>query len=215
MTADTDEQLASKVKGQSSRVRFVKRLKRGGALLDIGCASGHFLGCAAEAGFEVEGIEVSEYAVRQGRERLGLSIEQGTIETVSFPSARFDVITMWHVFEHFADPVGSLQNAARWLKPDGVLVVECPNSGSFDARKYGTEWAGWRIPYHLWHFTPKSLGKVFERAGFEVRCIQTSPSLWLRNVMRRIPLLSLARNLICPLFTGRDMRLVARQNVGT
>jgi 2-polyprenyl-3-methyl-5-hydroxy-6-metoxy-1,4-benzoquinol methylase len=209
MTADTDEQLSRKVVGQGSRVRFVQRFKRDGKLLDVGCASGHFLAAARDAGFNVCGIEVSEWAVKEGKERLGLDIRQGVIESVDYP-ATFDAATMWHVVEHFEDPVASLVKVRKWLAPGGVLVIECPNSGSFDAGRYGAEWAGWRIPYHLWHLTPKSLAAVLERAGYEVVRVQTTRSLWIRDRVRRIPLLSIARTPISACFTGRDMRIVAR-----
>lgn len=210
MTAETDEELAAKVAAQGSRVRFIRRYRDVGRLLDIGCASGHFLARARESSYVVQGLETSEWAVQEGRKRLGLDIEQGTVETAEFEEASFDVITLWHVVEHLDDPIRSLSTVLGWLKPGGALVLECPNSGSFDAGKYGPEWPGWSIPYHLWHFTPRSLSAVLDRAGYEVVGIQTLPSQWLRERLRRIPLLGLARILICPLFTGRDMRLVAR-----
>lgn len=214
MVAETDEQLALKVAGQRTRVRFVRRYKDSGELLDIGCASGYFLARAKEAGYSVCGLEVSEWAVREGREKLRLKIEQGTIETADFEPAAFDAITMWHTVEHFEDPVKSLSKVRRWLKPDGILIIECPNSRSFDAAKYGIEWTGWSIPYHLWHFTPRSLGDILHRLGYEVVGIQTFRSQWVKDRLRKIPVLSLARNLISSCFTGRDMRIVAKPTAG-
>ena len=210
MTAETDEELAAKTTSQGSRVRFMRRYKGTGSLLDIGCASGHFLARARESGYVVQGLETSEWAVQEGRKRLGLDIEHGTVETAGFEKASFDLVTMWHVVEHLDDPIQSLSTVLGWLKQEGILVIECPNIGSFDAAKYGPKWSGWSMPYHLWHFAPRSLSAVLDRAGFDVMRIQTTPSQWLRERLRRIPLLGLARNLICPLFTGRDMRLVAR-----
>ncbi|MHB1190363.1 MAG: class I SAM-dependent methyltransferase, partial [Armatimonadota bacterium] len=169
----------------------------------------HFSAAARDAGFDVRGIEISEWAVKEGIQRLDLEIEQGVIESVDYPAA-FDAVTMWHVVEHFEDPVASLAKVREWLAPGGLLVIECPNSGSFDAERYDTEWAGWRIPYHLWHFTPKSLAAVLERAGYEVVRVQTTRSLWIKEKIRKIPVLSIARTPISACFTGRDMRIVAR-----
>jgi len=209
MTAESDEQMAAKIAGQSSRVRFVQKFKPSGRLLDVGCASGHFLARAREAGYEVRGLEVSDWAVSEGRKRLGLDIVHGTIETAGFAGSAFDAVTMWHVLEHFDDPVASLRKVRDWLESHGVLVLECPNSGSFDAAKYGSEWAGWRIPYHFWHFTPKSLKLILERSGFAVQSVSTLRSQWMKEHMKRIPVLDFARNLIASFVSGRDMRVVA------
>jgi len=211
MTSDDDEQLARKVAGQRSWVNFVRRHKKVGSLLDIGCASGYLLARAREVGYEVRGIEVSEWAVQQGRERLGLDIRQSTIESADFAPASFDVITMLHVVEHLEEPVNNLIKVREWLKPDGVLIVACPNTNSFDAAKYGAEWTGWSIPYHIWHFTPKSLGIILNRARYEVTAVQTLPSKWVKDKLRRIPVVGLTRNIVCRWFSGRDMRLAARR----
>lgn len=215
MVAETDEQLAKKVADQASLVRFVRRYRGSGVLLDIGCASGYFIARAREAGYEVQGLEISEWAVRQGRDRLGLQITQGTIESCDFQPSSFDAITMLHVAEHLEDPVKSIAKIREWLKPDGVLVLACPNMGSFDARKYGADWAGWRIPYHLWHFSPRSLSGILDRAGFRTICVRTEPSRWIKEKVRSIPIVSISRNIVSAFFSGRDMRLVAEWDTVT
>ena len=40
-------------------------------MLDVGCGTGRFLWVAREAGFEVQGVELSPYAAALGREKLG------------------------------------------------------------------------------------------------------------------------------------------------
>lgn len=210
MTADTDDQLRARVAGQDYLVRFIRRWRRAGSLLDIGCASGYFPARARETGYEVCGLEIAEWAVRQGQERLGLNIHQGTIGSASFDPASFDIITMWHVVEHLDEPISDLTTVRNWLKPDGVLVVACPNAGSFDAKKYGVEWAGWSIPYHIWHFTPKSLGMLLTGCGYEALHLKTTNSQWIKERLRRLPVLTIVRNLVSSRFTGRDMWVVAR-----
>lgn len=39
----------------------------------------------------------------------------------------FDLITLYHVLEHLPDPSSALDRCARWLRHDGLLVIEVPN----------------------------------------------------------------------------------------
>lgn len=215
MTAGTDDELARKIAGQRSRVNFIKRYKPSGQLLDIGCASGYFLARAREEGYGVHGIEVSEWAVQEGRSRLGLEIDKGNTDDVDFPDGSFDIITMWHVIEHVEQPIEALSEVRRWLKQDGLLVIECPNMDSFDARRCGKDWRGWSIPYHLWHYTPASLAMMLQRSGYEVLHTEKLRSQWIRDTLRRVPIVGLLRNPISSLFSGRDMRMVARPAKGS
>lgn len=214
MTADTDEELARKVAGQRSRARFIKRYMPSGHLLDIGCASGYFLARAREEGYRVRGIEVSKWAVQEGRNRLELEIDEGTTENLDFPAGTFDIVTMWHVLEHVERPIEAISKVRGWLRKDGILVIECPNMESFDARRQGERFA-WRIPYHLWHFTPRSLAEILHRSGYEVLRTETMRSQWMRDTLRRVPVVGLLRNPKAALFSGRDMRLVARPGKGS
>lgn len=214
MTSETDDELARKIAGQRSRVEFLRRHKSAGSLLDIGCASGYFLARAREKGFEAHGIEVSEWAVQEGRKRLGLDIDQGTTDDLEFAAGSFDVVTMWHVLEHVEKPVETLVRIRGWLKQDGVLVLECPNMDSFDARRYGAQWRGWSLPYHVWHYTPESLAAVVQESGYEVVHAESLRSEWIRDTLRRVPVVGILRNPLAAMFTGRDMRLVARPAKG-
>ena len=45
----------------------------------------------------------------------------------------FDVITMWHVFEHCHNPNQLLDRFYELLRPGGILVMACPNICSTDA----------------------------------------------------------------------------------
>src|SRR3989441_11846211 len=65
-----------------------------GRLLDVGCSFGLLLFMAKERGFEPCGVDLSLNAVRYARDRLGLSVHQGTLFDARFPDAAFDVVTM-------------------------------------------------------------------------------------------------------------------------
>jgi len=82
------------------------------------------------------------------------------------------------------------------------------------------------VPYHLWHFSPRTLEEVLARAGLRLMEVKSfTPGLWLaqsfclrlgertggRNrALRSVPLLDsaiLAARLLLPFFSRADRRL--------
>ena len=43
-----------------------------------------------------------------------------------------------------------------------------PNCESYDAKKYGSYWAAYDVPRHLWHFSPSSMKLLGEQHHFEL-----------------------------------------------
>lgn len=198
------------VRGQRKRVGWVSAFAPAGArLLDVGCASGYFLAAARRRGFDVEGVEVSEWAAGEAMRRFGVSVTVGQIGDIPGPHPRFDVVTMWHSLEHTRDPVTTLATAHRLLRDGGILAIELPNYRSVDARGYGPLWSGWSVPYHFWHFSPASLSALVRRCGFDVRMIKLLSSSYIKEKVRCIPIVGLFRNLIAKWFVGRDLVLIA------
>jgi SAM-dependent methyltransferase len=132
---------------------------------EVGCAYGYLLWGLAQAGFEVEGYELSGATAQVGREALGLPIRS---ESLPPPGAGYDAIVMRHVLEHFRDPAASLERLAQALAPGGILVLATPNVGSLPARLLGRDWEWMAPPAHLHLYTARGLKLAQERAGFEV-----------------------------------------------
>ncbi len=162
---------------------------RPGRALDVGCGRGHFLAAMRRRGWSVHGVEPSPQAAERAREEYGLPIQTGALRDVS-RSVEFDVVTLWHVLEHVADPVEFLGDVWRVLRPGGLVVIETPNVDSVDRRLFGRHWMGWDPPRHLHLFGPRTLAAILERRGFsevEVQCRSGSWmgfSMSLRNLAR-------------------------------
>lgn len=146
--------------------RLLRYVGAGKRLLDVGCGGGDIVKMAREAGFEAAGVEFSADAVAYGRAR-GLDVAQGTLEGAAFPDASFDGVSLFHVLEHLPDPVGTLREVRRILKPGGVLLVQVPNFGSLQAAIFRRQWFPLDVPRHFHQFTPESLQQAFKQAGFE------------------------------------------------
>jgi SAM-dependent methyltransferase len=159
--------------GMDKRRRFITRQKNQGRLLDIGCATGHFLRNMGKLGcWELMGVETSVYAAEIARDKYNLDVFAGTVEEANYPDQFFDVITMWDVMEHLHNPLESLYEINRILKEDGTLVFRVPNGNSWDAKLFGSTWAGLDAPRHLYVFTPKTITKMLHLSKFKI--IETS-----------------------------------------
>lgn len=136
-----------------------------GKLLDIGCGTGEYLRLLKDIGWSVQGVEPVEKAALAAK-NAGINVEWKSYEEVEYPEKSFDVITMWHVLEHFPDPKRALQKVSKMLKDDGLLLIGIPNYDSFDRRVFREYWNGFEIPLHIYHFTPGSIKNLLNIAGF-------------------------------------------------
>lgn len=145
--------------------------KKEGKLMDIGCGKGKFLVEARKDGWEVFGIEPTMRSSDIAINEYGLNVLQNYLSLEQFDNEFFDVITMWHVFEHIPDPNNVLQIAYNWLKYEGLLVMAVPNINSIQALFGKDLWFNLDPPRHLYHYSPETLKLILEKNGFTVKYI--------------------------------------------
>lgn len=149
-------------------LKRIKRYKKNGKLLDIGCANGFFLDEARRDGWEVYGIEISRWAVNYAKEKLSLNVIRGSLRTAGFSDNLFDAVIMLDVLEHLTDPRQTLIEARRILKRDGILYISTPNISSMISIILGGKW--WGInKFHLFYFSKRTLEKMLDICGFRVK----------------------------------------------
>lgn len=130
-----------------------------GTLLDIGAGTGDFLNQAKIRGWNVYGVEPNAKAIKLALEK-GIILE---LDLDKFAGKKFDVITLWHVLEHIPNLEETIVKLSNLVKPDGTLIVAVPNFKSFDAKHYQEFWAAYDAPRHIWHFSKKSIEKLFSK----------------------------------------------------
>ncbi len=138
----------------------------GARLLDVGCNVGYLVAAASRRGFRAHGLDGSAAAVAVGRERLGVDVRCARLEASAVDEGSEDVVVFNHVLEHLPDPGAARRAAARWLRPNGWLLVGVPNFASPLARATGARWEGLVPEQHVWHFTPAALCRLVRAAGF-------------------------------------------------
>lgn len=146
---------------------FAKNGINSGRLLDVGCATGFFMNIAKKRGFEVYGVEYSDFAAEKGRQN-GLDIKTGALEGSGYPDSYFDVITMLDVLEHVTSPKDVLKEANRILKKGGMLVVNTPDCESLWSKTLKGNWHLILPPEHIHYFSPETLSKYMKPKGYSV-----------------------------------------------
>lgn len=139
---------------------------RGRKLLDVGCYTGVFLERARQRGWDVTGLEPSQWAAGVARSR-GLQVLNGLLAETDLPPESFDVITVWDVIEHFGDPLAEVQRVERLLKPGGLLALSTMDVESGFARLLGPRWP-WFMRMHLYYFSPETVRVLLAQCRLEV-----------------------------------------------
>lgn len=162
---------------RASAFRWVPKNVR---VLDVGCGFGQTLAYHAARGCDAHGIDADENLLRVA-ERYGLNARSGLFRAADYEPDSFDYVTLDQVIEHGLDPAELLRDVATVLRPGGTAIIATPNAAGYGARVFGDRWINWHVPYHLQHFSPRSLETLAERCGLEVASIRTlTNSRWLR-----------------------------------
>lgn len=148
-------------------VEYIREFRRGGRLLEIGCAYGFFLE-EARRFYDVRGIEIADGAVAFCRAR-GLSVIGGAAEEATLAQfGMLDVIVLLDVIEHLPEPHTTLALCKQHLSPGGVILITTGDFSSLYARLAGRNWRLMTPPQHLWFFTPESIRRLSHSLGLEL-----------------------------------------------
>ena len=159
-------------------LQVLSALGRRGTLLDVGTGLGFFLTQARRAGWEAEGLELSDKMARYARQTLQLPVQVGTVEEASFANAPYAVVTLWDVLEHLTHPRGTLLRIRALLAEGGVTVIRTPVCDSLIPRildlLYRMSFGKLRFGFeklfkeHLVHFSEEGLRRLVEGCGFRI-----------------------------------------------
>jgi len=151
-----------------------------GRLLDVGCNEGRGLIFYQNCGYSVEGLELNSKAAQVARNK-GYVVHSALIEQFE-PISKYDIVVLSNVLEHSLDPVEMLKNVARILNPGGEVWISCPNSQSWLRSMFGHYWINWHVPFHISHFSARTLSNILQKSGFQIKNIrQETPALWVAH----------------------------------
>lgn len=149
-----------------------------GRLLDIGCNEGRGLRIHAANGFRAEGLELNKKAAQVARD-AGFKVQTCLLEDFH-PDEPFDVAVLSNVLEHSLEPRRMLRDVHRVLAPGGQVWISCPNSESWLRRVFGRSWINWHVPFHISHFSAKTMCRLLEQTGFVgIETQNITPAWWV------------------------------------
>jgi hypothetical protein len=137
--------------------------------IDVGTGAGAILELLSPVAAKTIAVEPQKNArdmLREGGYNVYASIED-------VPDADCEVATLFHVFEHLIEPIGTLESLRSKMSPGATLIIEVPHADdvlltffNLEAFKEFTFWSE-----HLILHTRESLRRFLEKAGFEQICI--------------------------------------------
>jgi len=101
-------------------------------VLECGCGTGLLLERIAGFARSAKGIDLSPGMLEKARAR-GLDVREGSVTSLPFDDASFDVTCSFKVLAHVPDIQGALREMARVTRPGGVVLAEFYNPLSFRA----------------------------------------------------------------------------------
>lgn len=128
-------------------------------VLDVGCGAGSQAALWLDRGHRYHGLDINRPLVELARHRatelrLDAHFEIGTATALPWPDASFDICMLPELLEHVADWEGCVAEAARVLRPCGLMYINtssklCPRQQEFN------------LPLYSWY--PSPLKRYFER----------------------------------------------------
>jgi SAM-dependent methyltransferase len=165
------------------RYHFARRWVEGKRVLDVACGEGYGAALLARSAAEVVGVDVSEAALAHARTTYrslsNLRFEAGSCARLPLADASVDVAVSFETIEHIGEQEAFLDELARVLRPDGILILSSPNRAEYSDRRgfrnefhvrelYREELArvlGPRFPFSQWHGQRLSFFSLIGREG--------------------------------------------------
>lgn len=145
------------------RAEWIRSMAYGKSLLDFGCGGGGFLARAKSFTKKCSGVEKDSRLVEIIKKHYKIKVYPDIKEV----NEKFDIITLFHVLEHFKDPKDVLTKLLKLLNKNGKIIIEVPNSNdallSLYESKAFSEFTYWKC--HLYLFNDSNLGRLLNGTG--------------------------------------------------
>lgn len=139
-----------------ARYIFAAKYVQNKTVCDIACGTGYGSCLLSDSASQVVGIDIAEDSIKWAQtyfSRPNIKFVAHDIMQGWPGNDMFDVITSFETMEHVTNPSLFLSRLYERLKPSGRLILSIPNGPRDKAKTVN--------PFHLHHFTPDDLKKLF------------------------------------------------------
>ncbi|MDR1652822.1 MAG: class I SAM-dependent methyltransferase [Prevotellaceae bacterium] len=157
-------------------LKFLKKIAKTSAILDVGCGNGRLLQQMSGWGLKnLTGIDpfIEEDILYPSGMRVWKTdiYDYPPLQHAGNQSLaeHFDLIMLHHSFEHMDNPRAALNQLHKLLSPKGQMLIRVPVSDSFAWRKYGANWFQIDAPRHFFLHTTKSMAILAKECGFVLK----------------------------------------------
>lgn len=121
------------------RYHFAAHLAIGKRVVDAACGEGYGSALLARHAAAVTGADVSAEAIAHARAAYAgvpnLAFVEGSCTRLPLPDASADLFVSFETLEHIAEQDAFLDEIARVLAPEGLLLLSCPNKREYSDRR--------------------------------------------------------------------------------
>lgn len=146
--------------------RLISRWPKNMFFLDIGLGGGNFCLDLAKAGFQGEGIDISDEAIKIAKSKLKKNADQVFIHKQNLfektEVEKYDFVSAFEVLEHIEDDDAAAKKINSLLKKNGYFIWSVPAH----QKKFGQldKWAG-----HWRRYEKKDIEKLMRENNFAIK----------------------------------------------
>lgn len=152
-------------------------------MLELGCGRGELLRGAADTGWQVAGVEMTEPFAAIAASEFGIEVEVASVESARSLESEWDVIVLAALLEHVYEPAQLLRRVAAALPRGGLVFLDVPNECSLytylgnwylgiRGRDWATNLSPTFPPFHVVGFCPRSLRALLKATGLDPVSLQ-------------------------------------------
>jgi SAM-dependent methyltransferase len=154
------------------RAWLLERVAPGTTVLDLGCGAGEFAAALQAHGAHPSAFDAAPEAVRRAKARGVDARVIGADDAISLPDDAAETAWLGETLEHLVDPVGTLHEVRRVLRPDGRFLATTPDHPPDLLRALAADPARFAEHFsprtdHLRFFNATSLEALLTDLGFQ------------------------------------------------